>query len=244
MPTHRVSADSRARVKDLPGSCPRERDRPAEPADNAPVTRKHGANLVWVGLGALLAISGMFGLYLGLFSAGTLVWPMLLFEPIVVGAGLITIAVGLGRQRSFVPMALATAAGCVGVAAFLSTVAGRNTLGGGLLVPMLGLRLAIAGVLALWAAWLVLGPDTKAWRRVVLGGILLLLGGGIAAIGFAGPAKPIRDVLLSMGGFVASAAALVLFVVFVILVSAGVHLLVRPFEIALDSGKAGSGSLG
>ena len=176
---------------------------------------------------------------MGIFSAGTLVWPMLLFEPVIIGAGVAVVCVGLGFQRSDVPMALATAAGCIGVAAFLSTVAGRNTLGSGLLVPMLGLRIVIAGVLGFAAALSVLGTDWSAWKKLALGCVLLALGGGIASVAFLGQAKPIRDWLLSMGGFAASAIALVLFVVFVIMVAAGVQLVVRPFEAALDADKSG-----
>lgn len=184
----------------------------------------------------MLALSGLFGLFLASFSVDQLIWSMLLFEPIVIGGGLIAIAVGFGIQKSSIPMALATAAGCVAVAGFLSTVAGRSTLGSGSLVPMLGLRMVIAGALGLYAAWLVIGPRRDGWRRIVIGSGLLVLGGGIAASSFIGPAKPFREWLLSMGGFTASAAALVLFVVFVILTAAGVHLLVRPFEMAMDEG--------
>ena len=201
------------------------------------VTRNPKANLVIAGFGAILAMSGLFGLYLATLSAGTLVWPMLLFEPIVIGCGIACICVGLGIQKSSIPMALATAAGSLAVAGFLSTVAGKNTLGGGVLVPMMGLRLLIAAILSLWAAWVVLGPSRQAWQRVLIGSALLAAGAGVASLGFIGPAKPMRDWLLSMGGFTASAAALVLFVVFVILVAAGTHLVVRPFEIALDAAK-------
>mgnify|MGYP001791499829 CR=1 FL=1 len=202
------------------------------------MTRNQKANLGLVGIGAILTVTGLVGLGLAVFGVGTLVWPMLLFEPIVVGGGLITLFVGLGLQRQSVPMALATAAGCVAVAGFLSTVAGRNTLGSGILVPMLGLRLVISGVIGLWATVMVLGSDRIAWQRLVVGCVLLAFGGGIAAIAFIGPARPVRDFLLSMGGFVSSAVALVLFVLFVILVSAGLHLVVRPFEMAMEPTKS------
>jgi|GEM_PF-5333418 len=198
--------------------------------------RKSKANLGIVGIGAILVLSGLFGLFQAMFSVDQLVWPMLLFEPVVLGGGLIAIAVGLGMQKSSVPMALATAAGCVAVAGFLSTLAGRNTLGAGLLVPMLGLRMVIAMALGLVSAWLIIGPSMTGWRRIVIGSILLILGGGVAALSFIGPAKPVREWLLAQGGFIASAAALVMFIVFVILTAAGVHLVVRPFEIAMDEG--------
>lgn len=197
---------------------------------------KSKANLAITGGGAALVLSGFLGLFLASFSVDQLIWAMLLFEPIVIGGGLIAIAVGMGKQRSSVPMALATAAGCVAVSGFLSTVAGRSTLGSGLLVPMLGVRLVIAGALGLYAAWLVIGPNRDGWRRIAMGSVFLTLGGVLAALSFIGPAKPFREWLLSMGGFTASAAALVLFVLFMILTAAGVHLLVRPFEMAMDSG--------
>ena len=197
--------------------------------------RNQKAKLGLIGIGGILILSGLVGLGLAVFGVGTLVWPMLLFEPIVIGGGLITLCVGLGLQKQSIPMALATAAGCVAVAGFLSTVAGRNTLGSGILVPMLGVRLAISGLIGFWATWMVLGPKRVAWQRLVVGCALLALGGGIAAIGFIGPARPVRDWMLSMGGFVSSAIALVLFILFVILVSAGVHLVVRPFELAQDA---------
>lgn len=200
--------------------------------------RKSKANMVITGGGAALALSGLLGLYLAAFSVDQLIWAMLLFEPIVIGGGLIAVAVGFGVQKSSVPMSLATAAGCIAVAGFLSTVAGRSTLGSEMLVPILGVRMAIAVALALYAAWLVIGPSVVGWRRIALGSALLIMGGGIAASSFIGPAKPFRDWLLSMGGFAASASALVLFVVFVILTAAGVHLLVRPFEVAMDEGTA------
>lgn len=198
--------------------------------------RKSKAKLGITGLGAILALSGLAGLFLAVFSVDQLVWPMLLFEPIVLGGGLIAIAVGLGFQKSSVPMALATAAGCVAVAGFLSTVAGRNTLGSGMLVPMLGLRMVIAAILGLISAWMIIGPNKAGWRRIVIGSVLLALGGGVAALSFIGPAKPVREWLLAQGGFITSATALLLFIVFVILTAAGVHMVVRPFEVAMDEG--------
>lgn len=198
------------------------------------MNRNPKANLGIAAAGVVLALSALVGLALALFSVDQLVWPLLLFEPIVLGGGLVTLAVGLRIQKASVPMALATAAGCVAVAGFLSTVAGRNTLGSGVLVPMLGMRLVLAAALSVWAAVLVIGPDPKGWRRLAVGSVLLVLGAGLASLAFIGPAKPVREWLLSMGGFTASAAALVLFLLFVILVAAGVHLVVRPFEVALD----------
>jgi hypothetical protein len=200
------------------------------------VDRNPKANLGIAAAGVLLALSALVGLALALFSVDQLVWPMLLFEPIVLGGGLIALAVGLRLQKASVPMALATAAGCVAIAGFLSTTAGRNTLGSGLLVPLLVGRLVLAAGLGGWAAMLVVGPSRRGWSRIAIGAALLALGGGLAALAFIGPAKPFREWLLSLGGFVASAAALLLFVIFVILVAAGVHLVVRPFEIALDEG--------
>jgi len=193
------------------------------------------ASLVLTVIGVLLAASSLLGLYLGIFSAGTLVWPMLLFEPIVLGCGIAVVCVGLGVQRTDAAMALATSAGCLAVAGFLSTVAGRNTLGGGLLVPLLGVRLLMAAIISVWAAWLVLGPNAVAWRRVILGCLLLLGGMGLASLAFIGPAQPLRGWLVSQGGFIASAAALTGFIVLVILVSAGLQMVVRPFERALDA---------
>ncbi len=199
------------------------------------MTRNPKANIGLIAAGAIWSLTGLVGLGLAVFGVGTLVWPMLLFEPIVIGGGLITLAVGIGLQKQSIPLALATAAGCVAVAGFLSTVAGRNTLGSGMRVPMLGVRLVFAGLVGTWSTWMVRGRNRVAWQRLVVGCVLLALGGGIAGIAFGGPARPIRDLLLSMGGFASSAIALVLFVLFVILVSAGVHLVIRPFEIALDS---------
>ncbi len=201
------------------------------------VIRNRKANLGIAIGGAVLVLSGLFGLFLACFSIDQLVWPMLLFEPIVIGGGIAALCVGLGVQRSGVPMALATVAGCVAVAGFLSSVAGRNSLGSGMLVPMLSVRMLVSVAFVLYAAWLVLGPHRDAWRRLVLGSVLLALGLGIAAVGFIGPARPVREWLLSLGGFAASAAALVLFVVFVILTAGGVHLVVRPFEMAFDGDK-------
>jgi predicted tellurium resistance membrane protein TerC len=74
------------------------------------------------------------------------------------------------------------------------------------------------------------------WQRILLGAALLVVGGGIAVSSFIGPAKPFREWLQSLGTFATSATALVLFVAFVIVTAAGVHLLVRPFEMALDEG--------
>ncbi len=202
------------------------------------MTRNPKANLVQVGVGALLALSALLGLILASFSVDSLVWPMLLFEPVILGCGIALVLAGLGYQRAGLPMALATIAGCTAVAGFLSTVAGRNTLGSTLLVPMLGGRLLIAAALGLWAVVLVLGPRAAAWKRFALGGLLLGAGAALASLAFIGPAKPLRESLVAAGGFVSSAAALVLFVVFVVLVAAGVHLIVRPFEMALDAKKA------
>ncbi|MEQ8316047.1 MAG: hypothetical protein RIE77_09245 [Phycisphaerales bacterium] len=202
------------------------------------MTRNRKANLLYVGGGAVLGLSALVGLYLAAFSIENLVWPMLLFEPVLLGCGIGLVLVGLGYQRDGLPMTLATIAGCAAIAGFLSTVAGRNTLGSTLLVPMLGGRLLIAAALGVWAIVLVLGPRASAWRRVALGALLLLVGGGLASLSFIGPAKPLRESLVAAGGFVSSAVALVVFIVFVVLVAAGVHLMVRPFEMALDAEKS------
>ncbi len=202
------------------------------------MTRNPKANLLFIAGGVILALSALVGLFLALFAVDNLVWPMLLFEPIVLGSGLVLVLAGLGFHRDNLPMALATTAGCLAVAAFLSTLAGRNTLGSGILVPMLGVRMVLAILLSVWAACLVLGRRGHAWRRVILGGVLLAAGAGIASLGFIGPAQPIRESLVDAGGFVASAAALMLFIVFVVLTAAGIHLMIRPFEMALDERKS------
>lgn len=201
--------------------------------------RNRKANLLLTAGGIVLGLSALLGLFLALFAVDNLVWPMLLFEPIVLGSAVATIAIGIGLQRNDLPMALATTAGCLAVAAILSTLAGRNTLGSGLLVPMLGVRLLIAACLGLWAAWLVIGLRGDAWRRLLIGLALLAAGAGVASLGFIGPARPVREWLVSAGGFIASAAALVMFLVFLVLTAAGVHLVVRPFEMALDARKRG-----
>lgn len=201
------------------------------------MTRNRKANLIIGGGGAILGLSALAGLFMAIFAVDNLVWPMLLFEPIVLGCGIAAVLVGLGYQRHGLPMALATIAGCLAIAAFLSTLAGRNTLGSTILVPMLGVRLLIAAGLGFWAVCLVLGRCASAWRRVALGAALLIAGAGVASLGFIGPAKPLRESLLAAGGFVASAVALLLFIVFVVLTAAGVHLMVRPFEMALDAGQ-------
>ena len=189
---------------------------------------------ILIALGGLIILSALFGLGLAAFGSGQLVWPVLLFEPVVLGAGIVAILIGLRIQNRSIPMALATAAACLAAAAFLSMMAGRSTLGGRILVPLMGARLVLAGILGLLAAMLVLGRDTRAYRRVLVGGLLLIAGGALASIAFLGQAKPIRDWLMSLGAFGASAVSLALFVAFVILVSAGTQKVVGTFERALD----------
>lgn len=163
---------------------------------------------------------------------------MLLFEPVVLGCGLFALLVGMGVQKRSVPMALATIAACLAAASFLSTLAGRSTLGGTILVPLMGFRLFVAGFLGVLAVVLILGRDVRAYKRVLVGCLLLLVGVGIASIAFLGQAAPIRGALMSLGAFGASAVSLALFVVFVLVVSAGTQHVVRTFESAIDNEKS------
>lgn len=162
---------------------------------------------------------------------------MLLFEPVVLGCGGTVLLIGLRIQKKSIPMALATAALCLAVAAFLSTVGGRSTLGGKFLIPLMGVRLLLSAMLGISAALLVLGKNSLAYKRVLIGCLMLLAGSILASVAFLDLARPIRDWLMSLGAFGASAISLAFFVVFVILVSAGTHQMVRPFELALDSKK-------
>ncbi|GIW73514.1 MAG: hypothetical protein KatS3mg103_0036 [Phycisphaerales bacterium] len=196
--------------------------------------RNPRAKYALLAIGIILILAGLAGIALALLGASTPLWMMLLFEPLALGAGVVVLAVAVGLQRHHQPMALATAAMCLAVAAFLSALAAQNTLGSARTMPLMAGRLALAGVLGLWSAGMVLGPDRQAWKRVAIGTVCLLLAGLMALVMVAGQTKPIRDALLSMGGFIASAIVLVGFVVFVGLVSAGVHLIVRTFELALD----------
>jgi len=184
--------------------------------------------------GALLAVGGLVGLAMGLFGAARVVWPLLLFEPLCVAAGVLGVAVGFGAQRDTPALGVAITAAGAALAASLGYLGATNTLGTGVLLPLLVARLGLAGLLGLVSARLVLGASRSRWLRAGAGGGLLALGGAMAAVAFLDPGKPIRDWLLSMGGFVASAAGLVLFIVFVAVVSAGVQLLLDPFEWALD----------
>ncbi|MEO1008034.1 MAG: hypothetical protein AAFX79_05675 [Planctomycetota bacterium] len=193
----------------------------------------------WTALlaGGGLAIASLVATAMAVVGAGQLVWPMLLFQPVAAGAGVAAVLAALGPQRSAPPLALAVAAGSAAIAAFLGYTGGRNTLDPGTLGILLGVQGATSGVIGLLAVALVLGRDRRAWLRVGLGLALLAIGAAFAGVGVLERAKPVRDALASTGPILTPAIGLVAFGVFMAVVAAGVHLVIRPFEARLDAAR-------
>lgn len=151
------------------------------------------------------------------------------FELVTLFAAVFGVAAGRGRSVPGISTAvtIACVAGSVAIASLFGYLAAGRTLFGIGLLPLLGLRFAIAGALAVVACSMVLSADRRSFFLIAKGTALILLSAAVAAGIWLGRPRlaAISDELL-MGVVVAG------FCVVTGLLAAGIHWVVGAFTLA------------
>jgi hypothetical protein len=185
------------------------------------------------GLVALTAlVVGPASAALPLFVTGARpAWALFGFELVTLAAAILGVLLGQGRFRSGPAIGLACIAGTILVASGLGWQSTAHALGGVSLNPLLAFRVAAALVLGLVAAWSALSRHPSSLRTACLGVLLIapVVGaGGLLATSrgreWAGAAigsSPAVEFIVASVAFLAATA----------LLAAGVHLVIRAFEL-------------
>ncbi len=158
-------------------------------------------------------------------------WALFGFEVVVVVAGALGVLTGRGRFADGPGLALACVGGCVLVASGLGWAGAGKSLLGVSLLPLLGARVVASGVLGAIAAWCVLSRDARAFRPAVIGVLLVFPVIAAAGLGAMPVGRKLLDRFAAAGPGLQFAGAVGAFAVTAILLSAGIHLLIRAFEM-------------
>ncbi|MBX3357166.1 MAG: hypothetical protein KF745_01930 [Phycisphaeraceae bacterium] len=187
-------------------------------------------------ISALLLLSAVGGIILTVVNTPKPAWFALSFEVAILGATAVGLAAGLRRTGRCTAMAYACVAGVVMAGSFLSGLSAHWTLGSLDLRLIVIARIAAAGVLALIAAWAILGRaptrTVPMLARAGAAGVVasgLLVGVWLLRAQFAGMSEVVRFVL-----------GVVVFLILTGLVAAAVDRLIRAFEIGVESPPPGA----
>ncbi len=196
-------------------------------------------------IGALTAFSSAPGLWITLFGYES--WkldPQFLiagFEGMTLAAGITAILLGIRRDTEGFGIAMLCAAGAIFVGSFLGATMLQSTSEQ---VPSLmnfvKLRLALMlGLLALTGV-VKLGVRGDCWRKLVLGGVMLLPAGAIGGLVVLNRTGALTDPIGKMGEVAQMVVWLTIAIVLGILTVAGGHFVIRAFEMTREAGaKAG-----
>jgi hypothetical protein len=201
--------------------------------------------LATLGLAAALGLSVLPVLWLTLVRSDATLWFSTVFEILVLAAAVSGIFSGLGRFREGWALSLACVAGTVlvcGVFAFVEIRAnfGSDASVAALLEPYLAFRLALAAGLAGVASLTVFSRNPVSWKLLLWGIVVLtpalsvlgwvaIRGSGLLSATRATPgAEAVRILALCLGGLVV-----------VVMVSVGLHLLIRAYEMGRTPDRLG-----
>ena len=203
---------------------------------------------------ALVGLTALWGI-VDAVRAEPRVWGLLGFEVVTVVTAGLGIAVGLGKPRE--APGLSTA--CLGATIFAAATLGRfsaivtraeSAISEGQAVRLLFRdvmfegRFVAAATLLVVAACFALGRDRAAWRKLVLGGVLLVPVLG-AIVWLTGPGLVwLMAPVESTGGLVRVVGAFVGSVGLIITASVSVHLVIRAFEDRLPPLEVGRATPG
>jgi len=112
-------------------------------------------------------------------------WAVAMLEAIVVIAVVFGVLFAFGLFRAAPGLTIACLAGAVLVPAGLSLLAQGLAVRQVLTSPIFLARIAAVGMLGLGAVTVTLGPDRRAWRRLVFGGVMTGGSLGVMAGGYA-----------------------------------------------------------
>lgn len=161
-------------------------------------------------------------------------WFLFGFEVVVIVAAVLGFQLARGKWSHGLAIGLLSIAGTILLASAMGWQGANRRLLDRPLLPLLLVRTACAGVLALLACHAVLGRRPGAWQRALLGAAIgapavLLLG----AMAVSRTRQVVLGVLPSNQGLMIIVAVCG-FVVFAALLAASVHILVATFQNALD----------
>ncbi|MCC6950905.1 MAG: hypothetical protein IT433_05605 [Phycisphaerales bacterium] len=158
-------------------------------------------------------------------------WVLFGFEVVVVAAGVIGVGFSRRRFQEGQGLALTCVAGAVFASAVLSWLGNRQgvtlieTRGQASLLGFAAVRVGVAGLFALAAAYAVLRRTAQARAYALRAGVALLALGGLGAAFWMG-----RQQIGALAPFVGGAIKLLALTIGMILVCAGGHCAIRAFE--------------
>lgn len=161
-------------------------------------------------------------------------WFLFGFEIVVIIAAVLGIQLARGKWSHGLAIGLLSVAGTIFLASAMGWQGANRQLLGRPLLPLLLLRTACAGVLALLACHAVLGRKPGAWRRALLGTAI-----GLPAVMVLGAMLVSRSRQALLGILPSNQGLMIIvavfgFVAFTALLAASVHILVAAFQNALD----------
>lgn len=181
-------------------------------------------------IAALVLLSALVGLGVSLFGHPQPVWAWFGFEVVTLVSAGLGVLFGLGRFRQGPAMTMVSIGGTIAVATLfgrLSLLANLSALAAD---PWVIGRLAGGGLLGLAATVLVFSRDRRCWPSFIKGALLAMPAAAAGAIGFFRPGLiPGRDwegllAVLRVGGLLVGGLLVC------ILISVGIHLIIRAFE--------------
>ncbi|VAX42590.1 hypothetical protein MNBD_PLANCTO03-1644 [hydrothermal vent metagenome] len=212
-------------------------DHPAHPKTDS---REGTLRMIVLVVCSLVGLTALWGI-LDAVRVEPRVWGLLGFEVVTVVTAGLGILVGLGKPRE----APGLSAGCIAATIFAAATLGRfsaivtraeSAISEGQAVRLLFRdvmfegRFVAAAVLLAVAACFALGRDWAAWRKLVIGGVLLVPVLG-AFVWLTGPGLGwLMAPVESSGGLVRVVGAFIGGIGLVIAASVSVHLVIRAFE--------------
>jgi len=188
--------------------------------------------LAALGLFALVALSGLAGMAAAAIPMPKSAWTLLGFEFVVTASALLGLYYAKGGCRISPAIGLASLGGCIGAASLMGFLSVQQRLGGVDLTAFVAIRCLLAAAIGGLALIAGMNGDRHSWTTLIKG----VLAGIPAALGvaiFALPVgKPILDAFSNLGGFAGFILGTVVFLLLTASASAGVHLVIRSFQLA------------
>lgn len=188
-----------------------------------------------LGLFAIVALSGVAGMVAAAIPMPKSAWTLFGFEFVVTVSAVLGLAYARGGCRIAPAIGLGSLGGCIGAASLLGFLSVQQRLGDVNLTPFVAVRCLIALALAGVALIAAMNGARRSWTTLLKG----VLAGAPAAVVVAVLALPIGNPIMNaasnLGGFASFFIGTGVFLLFTASASAGVHLVIRSFQVAQSS---------
>lgn len=203
-----------------------------DPVQTPHLALPRALSLAALALFSLVALSGLAGMVAAAIPMPKSAWTLFGFEFVVTASAVLGFAYAKGGCRVSPAIGLASLGGCIGAASLLGFLSVQQRLGSVDLTAFVAVRCLAAAALGGLALIAGMNGERRSWATLfkgVLAGIPAVVGVAI----FALPAgKPILNAFSNLGGFAGFILGTVVFLLLTASASAGVHLVIRSFQIA------------